>query len=307
MHAVDDPAAPLPGNGLQPTLAELVALRRSVHRLAPPRRGRHGLSGQAPSPLRGRGMEYAESREYVSGDDARHIDWRVTARTGRAHTKLFQAERERLTLLVADTDPVLYFGTRVRFKSVQAARVGAVAAWLAQRQGDRLGALRGSRSTPPVAPAGGTRGVLRVLDALTRWYAQPPADDAGLEVALEQAARLLRPGARVVVLADPGRAVGIPLSRWAGLAQHHEVQLMLLADPLELAPPSRALPFLSGGQPVTLDLGSATVREHWRQRFVAPLESLQQTLGARRIQVQLVASDDPSDGWLGPMPTAVVA
>ena len=126
-------------------------------------------------------------------------------------------------------------------------------------------------------------------------------------MALEQAARLLRPGARVVVLADPRRAADIPLSRWAGLAQHHEVQLMLLVDPLELAPPSRALPFLSGGQAVTLGLGSATVREHWRQRFVAPLESLQQTLGARRIQVQLVASDDPSDGWLGPMPTAVVA
>src|SRR3546814_2089591 len=74
-------------------------------------------------------MEYAESREYAHGDDARHIDWRPTARSGKPHTKLFQAERERLTLLVADTPPALYFGTRVRFKSVQAARAGAVAAW----------------------------------------------------------------------------------------------------------------------------------------------------------------------------------
>ncbi len=295
------------GNGLQPTLAELVALRRSAHRPAAPRRGRHGLAGQAPSPLRGRGMEYAESREYVSGDDARHIDWRVTARTGRAHTKLFQAERERMTLLVADTDPVLYFGTRVRFKSVQAARVGAIAAWVAQRQGDRLAALRGSHATPPIAPAGGTRGVLRVLDALTRWYAQPPQDDAGLDHALGQAARLLRPGARVVVLADPTRAAEVAVSRWAGLAMHHDVQLMLLVDPLELAPPATVLPFQSQGQPVALDLGSAPVREHWRQRFVAPLETLQQTLGARRIQVQVIASDDPSDAWLGPLPTAVVA
>ncbi|TGP40975.1 DUF58 domain-containing protein, partial [bacterium M00.F.Ca.ET.229.01.1.1] len=94
-------------------------------------------------PLRGRGMEYAESREYVAGDDARHIDWRVTARTGRAHTKLFQAERERVSLIVADTSPALYFGTRVRFKSVQAARAGAVAAWSAQRRGVRVCALRG--------------------------------------------------------------------------------------------------------------------------------------------------------------------
>lgn len=307
MRAHDERLPAQDGNGLQPTLAELVALRRSAHRVVPPKRGRHGLAGQAPSPQRGRGMEYAESREYVSGDDARHIDWRVTARTGRAHTKLFQAERERMTLVVADTDPVLYFGTRVRFKSVQAARVGAVAAWLAQRQGDRLAALRGSQITPPIAPAGGTRGVLRVLDALTRWYASPPADDAGLDHALGQAARLLRPGARVVVLADPTRAAQVQGSRWAGLAMHHDVQLMLLVDPLELAPPSGLLPFQSQGRAVVLDLGNPAVRAHWEQRFVSPLQALQQALGARRIRVQVIASDDPSDAWLGTVPTAVVA
>lgn len=295
------------GDGIRPSLAELVALRRNAHRLAPARRGRLGHAGSAPAPMRGRGMEYAESREYVAGDDARHIDWRVTARTGRAHTKLFQAERERLTLLVADTSPLLYFGTRVRFKSVQAARVGAIAAWLAQRQGDRLAALRGSTVEAPLPPAGGTRGVLRVLDALTRWYAQPPQDDTGLDRALEQAARVLRPGARVVVLADPGQAATIAASRWTALAMHHEVVLMLLVDPLELAPPDASLAFLSGGRRVLLDLDRASVREHWRERFVAPLEALQQQLAARRIQVHVVASDDASDCWLTPMPSAVVA
>ena len=95
------------GDGVVPTLAELVALRAGVQGRRPPRKGRHGSSGQAPSPLRGRGMEYAESREYAIGDDVRHIDWRVTARSGKAHTKLYQAERERLTLVVADTAPAL--------------------------------------------------------------------------------------------------------------------------------------------------------------------------------------------------------
>ena len=93
----------MPGDGVTPSLAELVALRATAQARQAPRRGRHGVSGQAPSPLRGRGMEYAESREYALGDDARHIDWRVTARSGKAHTKLYQAERERLTLVVADT------------------------------------------------------------------------------------------------------------------------------------------------------------------------------------------------------------
>ena len=101
-------------------------------------------------------MEYAESREYAIGDDARHIDWRLTARSGKPHTKLFQAERERLTLIVADTAPALYFGTRVRFKSVQAARAGAIAAWAAVRDGDRIAALRGSTTRSAGAAGRGT-------------------------------------------------------------------------------------------------------------------------------------------------------
>jgi len=252
-------------------------------------------------------MEYAESRDYVPGDDARHIDWRVTARTGRAHTKLFQAERERLTLLVADTDPVLYFGTRVRFKSVQAARVGAVAAWLAQRQGDRLAAVRGSTQEPPIAPAGGTRGVLRVLDALSRWYSQPPPDEAGLEHALQQATRVLRPGARLLVLADPQQAQAITLSRWAGLAQHHAVELLLLVDPLEVDPPHEQLDVRTSAAAVRLDLRAESIRSAWAAHFLAPLQTLQQQLPARRLAVHVVRTDAASDGWLGtPSPADTV-
>lgn len=292
-------------DGVTPTLAELVALRGSTLRPPPPRRGRVGSSGQAPSPMRGRGMEYAESREYVAGDDARHIDWRVTARSGRTHTKLFQAERERVTLIVADTDPALYFGTRTRFKSVQAARVGAVAAWAAQRRGDRIAALRGSDHEAPVPPAGGSRGVLRVLDALARWYTVRPDDDAGLQQALQRASRVLRPGARLLVLADPRRAATVPSAQWAALAQHHEVDVLLLVDPLETRPPSQSLPLQVGGRHLRMDLQRAAVRAQWRATFVEPLEALQATLAARRLRVQVVATDDDSAAWMTPAPTSL--
>lgn len=286
------------GEGLRPLLTELVALRALVQGRRPPRRGRVGISGHALSPLRGRGMEYAESREYAHGDDARHIDWRLTARSGRPHTKLFQAERERLTLLVADTAPALYFGTRVRFKSVQAARAGALAAWAAVRDGDRIAALRGTLHEPPVAPAAGPRGALRVLDALTRWYAGPPADDAGLAVALDHARRLLRPGSRVVLLADPASVAAVPEQRWPALAMHNEVVVLLLADPLELEPPSAVLPFLAGDHRVELDLANAAQRQRWRGAFHAPIDAALARLPARGVRVQVLASDAPSESWL---------
>ncbi|QWF18080.1 DUF58 domain-containing protein [Lysobacter capsici] len=284
--------------GVVPSLTELVALRAAVSGRRSARLGRHGVSGQALSPLRGRGMEYAESREYSLGDDARHIDWRLTARTGRAHTKLFQAERERLTLIVADTAPSLYFGTRVRFKSVQAARAGAVAAWAAARDGDRIAALRGSLREAPVTPASGPRGALRVLDAMVRWYTQPPAEDAGLGVALDHAARLLRPGSRLIVLADPASIAALPQRRWAVLAQHHEVIVLLLTDPIETQPPLSALPFSRDGQRIELDLGVDAQRKRWHDSFVAPVEVALDKLPLRGVRVQALSTDAASESWL---------
>ncbi len=285
------------GEGIVPTLQELLALRAAVAGRGQARRGRHGVSGHALSPLRGRGMEYAESREYVAGDDARHIDWRLTARTGRAHTKLFQAERERLSLIVADTAPSMYFGTRVRFKSVQAARAGAVAAWAGVRDGDRIAALRGSRSEAPIAPASGPRGALRVLDALVRWYTQPPSDDAGLAVALDHAQRLLRPGSRLVVLADPSSIAALPAQRWPALAHHHEVIVLLLTDPLESAPPKSSLPFQAQDHRVDVDLSVAAQRQAWRNEFTRPLEQALAQLPARGVRVQALSTAMASESW----------
>jgi uncharacterized protein (DUF58 family) len=294
--------------GITPSLDELVALRRAVLGRRPPRRGSHGMSGQAQSPMRGRGMEYAESREYANGDDARHIDWRLTARTGRPHTKLFQAERERLTLIVADTAPTLYFGTRTRFKSVQAARAGAIAAWAAVRDGDRIGALRGSTREAPIVPASGSRGALRVLDAMVRWYAQSPEHDAGLAVALDHADRLLRPGSRLVVLADPLSVIALPATRWPMLVQHREVIVLLMTDPLERDPPRATLPFFveriaaAGAAPATrrieLDLAATAQRQRWQSAFSAPLEEAMAILARSGIRAHALSTDAPSESWL---------
>ena len=285
--------------GIVPELRELIGLRALVQGRRAARKGRHGVQGHALSTLRGRGMEYAESRQYAMGDDARHIDWRLTARSGSAHTKLFQAERERLTLLVADTAPALYFGTRVRFKSVQAARAGALAAWLAVRDGDRIAALRGSEREPPVPATAGPRGALRVLDALARWYAEPTADDAGLGVALDHARRLLRPGSRLLVLADPGSVAALPERIWPALALHNDVTVLLLVDPLETEPPRASLPFrLGDGARVLLGLDAQAVRARWHDAFAARLAASEALLQRHGVRALVLSADADSDAWL---------
>ena len=291
-------SAPAPEDAIAPTLPALVALRQAVQGRRPARKGRHGSSGIALSPLRGRGMEYAESREYVAGDDARHIDWRLTARNGRTHTKLFQAERDRLTLIVADTRAALYFGTRIRFKSVQAARAGAVAAWAALRDGDRIAAMRGSLREPPIPPGGGMKAAMRVLDALRRWYAAPPEEDAGLALALDHAQRVLRPGSRLVVLAEAASVLEVADARWAALARHAEVIVLLLTDAFEQQPPRERLPFALADARIELDLAGKAQRAQWARDFRTPLQEAIAKLEARGIRAIELPADADSASWL---------
>jgi uncharacterized protein (DUF58 family) len=285
-------------DGVVPTLAELVALRGIASGPRAARRVRTTAAGPATSNLRGRGMEYAESREYTPGDDARHIDWRLTARTGRPHTKVFHAERERMTLLVADTSPAMYYGTRVRFKSVQAARAGAVLAWAAVADGDRVAALRAGPREAPIPPAGGPRGALRVIDALVRWYVQRPADDAGLPMALDRARRLLRPGARLVILADAPSLAGVQPHQWTALAQHHEVAVVLLCDPIELDPPRSTIPFATTGGRVRVALDADASRRRWLAEFAAPVHEAVARMPGRGIRVQALSTADASESCL---------
>lgn len=117
-------------------------------------------------------------------------------------------------------------------------------------------------------------------------------------MALSHATRVLRPGSRLVVLADPGSLAAIEERRWPALALHHEVFVLLLVDPLERDPPQAALPFASDGNRVELDLASAPQRQRWRNTFVAPLEAALERLPTRGVRVHLLATDAPSASWL---------
>ncbi|MFG1489189.1 DUF58 domain-containing protein, partial [Oceanospirillum sp. HFRX-1_2] len=98
------------------------------------------LAGQHRSRQQGRGMELSEIRNYQPGDDIRLMDWKVTARTRRPHTKVFMEERERPVHLVVDLSASMLFGS-TRSKAEQAANTAAIIGWALSYQGDRCGGL----------------------------------------------------------------------------------------------------------------------------------------------------------------------
>jgi hypothetical protein len=144
-----------------------------------------------------------------------------------------------------------------------------------------------------------------VLDALRRWYAHAPADEAGLASALDHAQRLLRPGARLVVLADPASLPSVPAHRWTGLARHHDVLVVLLCDPIELDPPRATLPFALPQGRAELALDTERVRRRWLETFAAPLHVAMRELPARGPRVMALSTQDPSERCLALLRGAV--
>jgi uncharacterized protein (DUF58 family) len=261
--------------GVRVDLAELIAMRLQAYRLERAALKRVvGSRGAAhASRVRGRGVDYAESRNYQPGDDIRQMDWRVTARTGRPHTKLFQEERERNVLLVVSHNPSMHFGTRVRFKSVQAARLAALLAWAATLNGDRVGAIGyGPGLNAEVKPGGGSRGALRVLRALREWdaVAAHGHDVVPLSQALQRAQRLARPGTQVVLIGDGFDCDAGSEPLLSLLARHCEVAAVLISDPLEhhAPPPARYALHGDDGR-VQLDFALPATRAQWAQWFEA--------------------------------------
>jgi uncharacterized protein (DUF58 family) len=267
-------------------LPELLALRSRVMRAAPPPVvSRAPRSGQRPGRLHGRGMDYAESRVYQAGDDVRRMDWRLTARSGVAHTKLFQEEREGRLLVLLDTNTSMRFGTRARFKSVQAARAAATAAWYAIRGGDRVGVLAFGGQQRLLRPQGGPRGALAVCGALAAWDAMPPGADESLSAALQRAGRLMHGASRVLLVSD-GFAVDPPAyGRMLGLVNKAEVRILTVADPLEMAePPAGRYPFAHDG--VHYDI--ALHGERQRAEFARALGEGRERLTALASQLGLL-------------------
>jgi uncharacterized protein (DUF58 family) len=290
-------AEPQPQAGIRAGLPELIALREQARRLDLAPRGRvlATRTGGHLSRFRGRGMEFDESRVYQPGDDPRNMDWRVTARAGMPHVKLFREERERPVWLLVDQGPTMRFGTRVAFKSVIAARAAALLGWAAVDRADRVGGLVFDETRHlERRPAARGAGLLPILDRL----AQPPADQgrgyASLDDAAQHLARLARPGSLVAMISD-FVGIGPPSGSWlAELAAGGELLLVMVQDPLEAAAPAPGLyPLTDGRRRGVLDLRQARGRASYERPFHARLETLESLARRHRAHLIQLSTHEP--------------
>jgi uncharacterized protein (DUF58 family) len=291
-------------SGARAGLDELIGLRlhaRSIS-LSSRRPAAPGTAGAHHSRLRGRGVDYQESRSYQPGDDIRNMDWRLTARSGKAHTKLYREERERPVIVLVDGNASMFFGTRGAFKSVIAARAATLIAWAAVRGGDRIGALLFNGAHQEIKPHGGQRGALRLINALVA--ASDPESGliqhyhpGGLGEALHRLRRVVRPGSLVFILSDFYSIDDSSERELTRLRQHNDVVALQICDVLELTlPPPGRYGVTDGDQQGILDTGSAPLRAAYQTYFSDHQQAVTDLLRKCTVPLlQLLTSDDVAE------------
>ena len=233
------------------------------------------FAGEYHSVFKGRGMEFAEAREYQPGDDVRHIDWNVTARVGDPFIKVFDEERELTVMLVVDASASGAFGSQQQMKGEVGVEVSALLAFSAIKNNDRVGLLIFTDEIEVfVPPKKGRNHVLRVIRELL--YFQPQGRKTSIAGALEYLGRVLHRRSVVFVLSDfLDRGYEVALQH---LSRRHDLIAVSLSDPREWRLPDVGFINLQDaetGEQVLVDSGHRGVREFFaaEQRAVAERRS----------------------------------
>ncbi|EMP55828.1 hypothetical protein MSNKSG1_08153 [Marinobacter santoriniensis NKSG1] len=290
-------------------LPDLIRLQADARALklpsARPSRARH--SGLQRSPQKGRGMAFAEVRQYQPGDDIRSIDWRVTARRQSPHTKLYEEERERPVLLLCDLSASLFFASTGAYKQVRCAQVASILAWLALWAGDQVGGIVfNGEHMAVLRPARRKKSVLRLLDALAEQQHKPGEDIQAaidptasrnaLDQALQEARRVAHTGSRIFVISDFLQLTDETASLLGALARHNQVSALRIVDPLEQTLPEQGRFAIAGPDgPVWFNAGNPRFQAAWREKVEAhetALSACFQKSGV--LSATLMTGDDPA-------------
>jgi uncharacterized protein (DUF58 family) len=261
------------------------------------------MSGSYRTRIRGRGIDFSEVRQYQAGDDVRAIDWRVTARTGITHTKLYTEERERPVLIFCDQRYNMFFGSKVRFKAVQAANLASLLAWSYQANGDRVGGLVANCAEhKEFRPKQNNTAVLRLLDAIYQSNQllkpqQQPNDIIHINLLMANLRRIAKPGSAVYIISDFIDFDDDTAKQLSLLSRHCDVQALWITDPLEQhLPKSGNYKVINLGRSTRVNASNNNNRNAYADKFIQHQKVLEKSFRELNINLLPVSTqDDPHD------------
>ncbi len=281
--------------GVYADLDELIRLQFKVYGVSflPRQPVQSLLAGRRASRLRGRGLDFEEIRCYIPGDDIRTMDWRVTARTQKPHTRVYTEERDRPVLQVVDQRLSMFFGSQAAMKSVTAAEVAAMGAWRTFSVGDRVGALVfNDREAHEIPPHRSRQRVMQILKTVVEMNHALRVDGdiepnpAMLNRVLERVLHLAKHDYLVGIISDFSGADEETKNAVTRLAAHNDVIALFIYDPLEARLPSFGKVIVSEGDlQLEVDTGDARFRERFSEQFESTLKTARNLMLKRGIPV----------------------
>lgn len=257
------------------------------------------LAGKHASSFRGRGLDFEEVRNYVKGDDIRNIDWKVTARTKKTHTRVFSEEKEKPALIVVDQSASMFFGSQKRTKAVAAAELAAITAFKVLKEGDRVGGIVfANEGIDIILPKRDRRNTLRFLEKIVDRnhelaYTREVHFEDLLNETFSRIRNLVTHDFLVVVISDFYRYSPKVIKFIAQIAQHNDVILAKVSDPLERDIPN--MEFIAGDHEtqVTVEGKDKKIRQKFARGFDENLQSFQQQMRKYRIPVLSINTTEP--------------
>ena len=295
-------------NPIAVELKQLIQLRyysnriNLSHAFSRHKKSMSALSGQHFSPFKGRGLDFDEVRPYQAGDDPRSIDWNVTARTNKVHSKIFKEERERTVFIVVDFNPSMYFATRGMLKTVMASQIASLIAWAGADNHHRIGGLVFcGQQHFEIKPRGGHKGVLQLLKLLSHshetWFqhGQRPADYQATDVGLlfKRLKKIIHSGSLILFASDFQFAPEKILENMHYLSRHNDFIASFIYDAMEQQlPPAGQYALTDGAKIQQLNTDNARYRQQYQQHFIQQQQFLAQQCQQQGIHFMPIATHE---------------
>ena len=256
------------------------------------------LAGEYHSLFKGRGMEFSEVREYQMGDDVRTIDWNVTARMGAPYVKKFVEERELTVYVLYDASASGLFGSFGRRKKELAAELGALLAFSAILNNDKVGLIIFTdRVEKHIPPKKGREHVLRVIREIL--FFEPKGAGTDLKAALEFLGRITTKRGVVFLISD-FFAAGYDKTL-SIISRRHDLVALAVRDRLELDPPKAGLAEVKDmetGAEGLVDLSDASVRHMYRRKVDHLLNTARSVMKKAGVDFLELLTDEPYESAL---------
>lgn len=267
--------------------------------LAKKQKVRSILGGKHASKLRGRGLDFEEVRNYVAGDDIRNIDWKVTARTQKTHSRVYSEEKEKPVLIVVDQSRSMFFGSVNKTKSVVAAELAALTAFRIIKEGDRVGGVVISKDGIDItAPKRDRKNTFRFLESIVKHNRRlidtdSKSHDLIMKEALPRINNIVTHDFLVVIISDFSHYSPEVIKGLIRMSQHNDVILAKVYDHMEKDIPEAQIVMGDGKKQIMVKGDAKAIKANFSSGFTKDFEAFKVEMNKHKIPVFTVNTVTP--------------